>query len=188
MDFEGISRLPGNTTIFDVMSFPFSANPFTFKARRQFRFCIPEEWYRRSKSRNVSPAVGPSELTIRRLAALQESDEEEEEEGTAKVAERKFSPTRQDSTKTVEQRGLVTQGRLSSLFEGWLHSSPPTTPTRNSAIFSPENRKTVSEPKLVEKKDPTKHIRSGSGSSDASDDEDEEMFKKAFEDMVVSWI
>ena len=117
---------------------------------------------------------------------MQESEEEEEEEGTAKIAERNVSPTRQDSAKTVEQRGLVTQGRLSSLFEGWLHASPPTTPTRNSMISPSENRKTVSEPMLVEKKESTK--LPSTGSSDTSEDEDEESFNKAFEDMLVSQI
>lgn len=164
------------------MKFPYTANPFKSKARRGFRLGVPDEWYRRSKSRNVSSAVAPSDSTIKRLAALQESDEEgdEEGEGTAKMGEQK-AQDRPNSAKTVEQRGIVTQSRLSNIFEGWLNS-PPSSPNRNSAIFSPENRKSVSEPKLLDKG--TNGM--DGNSSESSDDGDEERFEKEFEDMLVS--
>jgi len=122
---------------------------------------------------------------MRQLAALQESDEandDNDEEGTAKMGN-KMSPTRQNSQKTVEQRGLVTQGRLSSLFEGWLGSTPPTSPTRNSAIFTPENRKSVSEPRLLQRDT----ISLEQSLSDAMGNEDDaQIFEAEFEEMMVS--
>lgn len=110
--------------------------------------CVPDEWYRRSKSRNVSTAsFETSDSTIRRLAALQESDEDEDE-GTAKLAS--DSPMRPPpATNTADWRGSLSQNRLSSLFDGWLNSSPPTFPDHNSTFGSPGDRKSVSEPKLV---------------------------------------
>lgn len=146
---------------------------------------MPDEWYRRSKSRNVSPAAGPSELTLKRLASLEESEEDEEEEGegTAKAGDRINSPPRPNSAKTIEQRGLVTQGRLSSIFDGWLQSSP-TSSSRSSTAFSTDSRKSVSEPKLVERAAPTN--LEGKSLLSISDDEGEEDFEADFEDMLVS--
>ncbi|KAJ3492688.1 hypothetical protein NLJ89_g11182 [Agrocybe chaxingu] len=179
-DSERSSRLPGTTPMFNVVEFPFSPNPFKSTARRHYRFCVPDEWYRRSKSRSVPSAPGPSECTIRRLAALQESEDEDEDEGTAKIGEKR--PSQSDTDKTIEQRGLVTQGRLSTMFEGWLRSTPPTSPNRNSAILSPENRKSVSEPKLVEK--PSRNSFSKASASDSSEDENEDDFTASFEEMM----
>jgi len=157
---------------------------------RHFRFCVPDEWYRRSKSRNVSPAPGPSESTIRRLAALQESEEddaeeeeEEEGEGTAKLGASNPS-LETDTKKTVEQRGLVTQARLSNMFENWLYPSSPNSSTRSSAVFTPDNRKSVSEPRLMDAASP--NIISKRNSSDASEDESEDDFDTSFEEMLVS--
>ena len=117
----------------------------------------------------MSRPAAPSEATIRRLAALQESEDEgdDERDGTAKLDAK-------DTAKAVEQRGLVTQGRLSSVFESWLR------PTSISSQIQPvsENRKSVSEPKLASE---SQVIRK----KDVSDSTDEET-DDSFEEMLVS--
>lgn len=142
--------------------------------------CVPDEWYRRSKSRNVSTAsFETSDSTIRRLVALQESDEEDEDEGTAKLAS--DSPMRPPpATNTADWRGSLSQNRLSSLFDGWLNSSPPASPNRNSTFGSPGDRKSVSEPKLVG------HIAGNGLVVDSMNTEIEGDFSEAdFENMLV---
>ncbi|KAJ6583786.1 hypothetical protein B0H10DRAFT_2168123 [Mycena sp. CBHHK59/15] len=140
------SRLPRSSLISNVVGFPFSDNALSSSAHRSFRFCVPDEWYRRSKSRNLSSAsTEPSESTIRRLASLQETEEEDEEdEGTAKL-----NDTVSPRASAAEGASSATQNRLSTMFDGWLRGSP-VTPSRSSVVFSPDNRKSVvSEPKLV---------------------------------------
>jgi len=155
-------------------------------AKRQFRFCVPDEWYRRSKSKGLSPTARPSESTIRRLAALQEEqdDDEDNDEGTAKIGSPNVSPSQQNSSKTMEQRGLVTQGRLSSIFDGWLKPTSPTSSSRTSAVISSQNRKSVSEPMLVDQT--ITFARSSLPESDGNDGENEDGFEIAFEEMLVS--
>lgn len=163
------------------MNVPLSAKPSKSTAKRHFRFCVPDEWYRRSKSRSVSPAPGPSDSTLRRLTALQESEseEEEEEESTAKLRARN-PPASADTAKAVEQRGLVTQARLSSMFSDWLRPSSPTT-NGNSVVTTQENRKSVSEPKLA----PMSRLIERGDSSDVSEDEGNGDLDAAFEEMMV---
>lgn len=172
----GVSRLPTTTHLFDVIQFPFSANPFKFTATRHFRFCVPDEWYRRSKPRSVSRPAAPSEATIRQLAALQESEGEidSERDGTAKF-DAKVVPSLQDTAKAIEQRGLVTQGRLSSVFESWLR---PTSIASQSRPSVSENRKSVSEPKPASES----QVIHGKDVTDSSDNETD----NSFEEMLVS--
>ena len=121
-----------------------------------YRFCVPDEWYRRSRTRTLSSgSLTPSEATIKRLADLQESEEEDDEEsmeggGTAKVqAAATQSPT-SSPPKSGDWRGTFSQARISTMFEGWLPSSPaPAAPVEPSA----QNRRTsvsVSEPMPVQ--------------------------------------
>lgn len=127
---------------------PLTPNPFRPSAQRNFRFCVPDEWYRRSKSRIVpTTSVGPSESTLKQAANLGKYDEAESSEGedTAKIKitqrphnERRDSP---------DWRSSLSQARLSSLFEGWGNTTPSQASKRDS--FSPE-RVSVSEPKLVQ--------------------------------------
>jgi diaphanous 1 len=144
------SRIPAQSLIFNIIGLPLVSNPFSRSAKRKFRFCIPEEWYRRSKSRSMSSSASaePSEATIRRLEALQESDEEEEDDGTAKRNEVPQSQVvRQNSTSNW--RNSISPNRLSHLFDGWNQPAAPETPTRSSVVILPD-KKAVSEPKLVE--------------------------------------
>lgn len=180
-----MSRLPSSTFLSQILGFPFSPNPFQMAAKRQFRFCVPDEWYRRSKPKGLSPAA-PSESTIRCLAALQEEEDgdEDNDEGTAKIGNPNLSPSQQNVAKTMEQRGLVTQGRLSSIFDGWLKPTSPTSSSRTSAVMSSQNRKSVSEPTLVNQT--TTFSGSSPSGSDASDGENEDEFESGFEEMLVS--
>ena len=179
-----MSRLPSSSLLSQILGFPFSPNPFQMAAKRQFRFCVPDEWYRRSKPKGLSPAA-PSESTIRRLAALQEEDgDEDNDEGTAKIGNPNLSLSQQNVAKTMEQRGLVTQGRLSSIFDGWLKPTSPTSSSRTSAVMSSQNRKSVSEPTLVNQT--ITFAGSSLSGSDANDGENEDEFESAFEEMLVS--
>ena len=113
---------------------------------------------------------------------LQESESEEEDaedESTAKLRA-KNPPAGTDTAKTIEQRGLVTQVRLSNMFGDWLRPSSPTS-SRNSVVATHENRKSVSEPKLAS----SSQIIEKVDSSDQSEDERDGDFDAAFEEMMV---
>lgn len=88
---------------------------------------------------------------MKRLADLEESEEEDEEEsaegeGTAKARELVSQSPANSPRKSGDWRGTFSQARLSSMFEGWLPSSPtPAAPIESSA----QNRRTslsVSDP------------------------------------------
>ena len=186
------TRLPPSTLAYSVTSEPFCPNPLTPKATRHFRFCVPDEWYRRSKSRTASHAsYEPSQATIRRLASLQESEDENEDEedesGTAKISD---GASTAKGSGGADNKGTFSANRLSTIFGGWLGESATSTSAagnRSSAIHigSPEKRKSiVSEPKLVA------HLTGGTpatkdapeSATDASDDYSE----KEFDAMLVS--
>ena len=74
------TRLPFETALSAALENPVAANPIGPAASRSFRFCVPDEWYRRSKSRSVSSTSSDvSQDTIRRLADLEEEEEDEED-------------------------------------------------------------------------------------------------------------
>ena len=81
------------------------------------------------------------------MESLEESDEEEEEEsGTAKLKESTPSLSKSIFTPPSDWRSSLSQSRLSTMFDSWIHPTavvdPPSTP----------ERKVVSEPKLMEHK------------------------------------
>lgn len=108
-----------------------------------------------------------------------ESDEEEGE-GTAKIGGK---TARQNSAKDVEQRGLVTQGRLSSLFEDWTNHSP-ISPTNTS--YTPSNRKSVSEPRVVDRALFSHLGRNNITDTNTMDEKSADFSETAFEEMLVS--
>jgi hypothetical protein len=171
VEFE---TLPTSSLISNIIEYPFAPNPFTTSARRQFRFCVPDEWYRRTKSRNLrsSSSIQPSESTIRRLASLEESNEEDE--GTARVRETS-NVENALATKPASPRS-VSQNRLSSIFDNWLRPAG----NNSSAIFTPDG-KSVSEPKLVQDQ-----IMIGVPNHNEQEQAETEAFDSAgFEQMVV---
>ncbi|KAJ3556352.1 hypothetical protein NP233_g11996 [Leucocoprinus birnbaumii] len=189
-DMEKSTRLPETSNMHNIIVSPFCPDPFrTPTARRFFRFCVPDEWYRRASSRRVSLSMEPSEGTLK---ALQEEDEEDEgeDEGTAKVAGQIRGsdppPSTPPATSTVngqERFGSVTSSRLSSMFDGWLRSSSPTpsSPNRNNAIriANTNNRLSVSEPRLVEQ-----NTGSSILSAEAQESSDDDDFDSEFEHML----
>jgi len=129
-----------------------SGPPSTFsaKATRFFRFSVPDEWYRRSRPRSTSSmSYEPSDSTIK--ASQDTETSEEDGDGTAKQANTSalsdISPS--SKTKSADWRQSLSQGRLSSVFEGWLRPTTPTSPPRAAKAYTPE-RMSVSEPKLLE--------------------------------------
>jgi diaphanous 1 len=179
------SRLPAPSLVHPIVLSPFCANPFSLSATRRFRFCVPDEWYRRSKSRSVSSSsMEPSQNTIRRLAALQEEEDEEEEaeeEGTAKMSDGKTATPAHSPNSSADWRGTMSQNRLSSMFDGWLSSSG----NRSSVVLSTEDkRKSVSEPRLVQQ-----HTGGSIHHSESeSDTGDESGLDEDFNRMLVSKI
>ncbi len=155
----------------------FCPNPFSSRATRIFRFCVPDEWYRRSKSRAVSSAsVEPSESTLRQLAALQESDEEEMDEGdgTAKVSDNATT----QSPSTPSHQGTFSQNRLSHIFDGWLAPASPT----SSPTPTEKRRTIVSEPKPLD----TRVVKDARAQvSDTSASEESDVDSGEFEQMLV---
>ena len=117
-----------------------------------YRFCVPDEWYRRSRTRTLSSgSLTPSDATIRRLVDLQESEEEDEEEpaegeGTAKVQAAVNQPPTISPSKTGDWRGTFSQARLSTMFEGWLPSSPMPAAPAESPVKNKRTSVSVSEP------------------------------------------
>jgi diaphanous 1 len=167
------TKIPSSSLILKIIDFPLIANPFSHSAKRSFRFCIPDEWFRRSKTRQLlSSSVEPSESTIKGLAALEES-EEEEDEGTAKRRE-----TSRVHPGALDWRASLSPNRLTSLFDGWIRPSPPASPTRASAIFASSDKKNVSEPRPLEPL--------GATTSDRMNTNQDDVEMADFEKMVVS--
>ena len=122
----------------------------------------------------------PSESTLKRLGSLEESAEEDEDEGTAKLG-----PGRPNThpTDIADRRGSLSQNRLSSLFDGWLRSTSPTSPNqlrRSSISLSSDKRKSVSEPRLVDH-----HTGSDAMSPDATNGVTEDVSSLDFNQMLV---
>jgi diaphanous 1 len=113
-----------------------------------------------------------SELTLKRLGSLEESDGEDEDEGTAKLGAGR-------PTETADWRGSFSQNRLSSLFDGWLRPTSPASPHRNSITQPLGNRKSVSEPRLVE------HHTGDTMSPDAINEVTEDDSSSDFDEMLV---
>ncbi|KZT71430.1 FH2-domain-containing protein [Daedalea quercina L-15889] len=151
-DVEKSSRLPFTSAMSSILESPYTPNPFVSSpstASRSFRFCVPDEWYRRSKSRQVSTtSTEPSEDTIRRLADLEELDESDEAEGTAKQKDlaQPEAPASPTFSMTTDWRASISQNRFSSMFESWIRPTSPEIPVGATAA----KEKIVSEPKLVE--------------------------------------
>ena len=116
-----------------------------------YRFSVPDEWYRRSRTRTLSSSsLTPSEATIKRLAELQESEENDEEpmegEGTAKAKAATNQSSASSPPKSGDWRGTFSQTRLSNMFEGWLPSSPTSATRVESSLQSRRTSVSVSEP------------------------------------------
>lgn len=154
------------------------------KKSPSYRFCVPDEWYRRSRTRTLSSgSLTPSEATIKRLADLEESEEEDEEEpgegeGTAKAQPAVIQSPASSPRKSGDWRGTFSQTRLSTMFEGWLPSS--------SAPAAPVESSTQNKRASLSVSDPIP-LQTESMESDLDDlDEFEEMMVQRHYDLLPS--
>lgn len=176
------SRLPASSLVSSVIETPFASNPFHSSARRSIRFCIPDEWFRRSKSRHVtSTSHSQSESTNKLLADLDAADCEGSSDGedTAKQQKVQTLLPHNERRDSADWRSSLSQSRLSSLFDGWPNNPPSMSPNPTSAVFSHE-RVNVSEPKLVEN-----HTGRSGASIGYEENEMEEPSSAEFEQMLV---
>lgn len=148
--FLGSTTLSQDAIFYDLFHTSDPPSTFSANARRFFRFSVPDEWYRRSRPRSTSSvSFEPSESTIKANQDM-ETSEEEDGDGTAKqVNASAVSDSSPSKTKSADWRQSLSQGRLSSVFEGWLRPTTPTSPPRAAKAYTPE-RMSVSEPKLLE--------------------------------------
>ncbi|KAL5527808.1 hypothetical protein ACEPAG_6609 [Sanghuangporus baumii] len=163
LDDADVTRLSSDTELFTILA-----------ESKQYRFCVPDEWYRRPNSR--VPSMSPSEATLRRLSDMEA--EEAEGEGTAKqkptAPSSPTSPTVKPRSGSPDSAGTFSSKRFSSIFDGWL--SPTSAPS--SQEEAEENRRpTVSEPLAVEKRLPSV---SDSESELSCDEED---FERMIDDL-----
>jgi diaphanous 1 len=154
--------LPQEALFYDLFHFSDAPSTFSAKARRFFRFSVPDEWYRRSRPRSTSSLSLDQSESLTGASHDTGPSEEEDGDGTAKQARASAvsdtsSPSKVKS-ESADWRQSLSQGRLSSVFESWLRPSTPTSPTTTTKNFTPE-RMSVSEPRLLER----------TGESDASD-------------------
>lgn len=175
-------RLPNSILVSNVIGSPLTSNPFqSSSAWRSFRFCVPDEWFHRSKSHLPAFLLVPSQSTLRHLASEDEGTSPEDE-GTAK--QQKFPNERRDP----DWLSSLSQSRLSRLFDGWLSTPASTSPTRTN-LMSASDRVNVSEPKLIEHlTGDTYSLNDGDSTGESNG---EEPFTAAFEQMLVSrfsWI
>lgn len=178
----GFTRIPFEIALSSVVENPLLPNPIGPSASRSFRFCVPDEWYRRSKSRTVSSSTSSdvSQDTIRRLADLEEEDEDTEGEGDGTAKQKSLHTS--DTARTgafkapTDWRGSISQNRFSSYLESWMRPQSPTGDTKTPS--SPE-KKVVSEPKLVEQK------TGNSVASTASNEQSDGVDFAEFEQMLV---
>ena len=127
---------------------------FSAKARRCFRFSVPDEWYRRSQPRSTSSmSLEPSESTIKAVQEM-EASEDEDAGGTARqipahpASNVSVSSSAKPSSTSTEWRQSLSQARFSNVFDSWLRSPTPASPPRVTKVSTPE-RMSVSEPKLM---------------------------------------
>ena len=159
---------------------------FSAKARRCFRFSVPDEWYRRSQPRSTSSmSLEPSESTIKAVQEMEASEEEEDAGGTAKqipappASKVSVASSAKPSSTSTEWRQSLSQARFSSVFDSWLRSPTPPSPPRVTKVSTPE-RMSVSEPKLMGR-------TNGDALSQTSQDDsgDDVMDTNEFEQLLV---
>ncbi|KAH7919532.1 hypothetical protein BV22DRAFT_1075069, partial [Leucogyrophana mollusca] len=142
---QRVSKIPSQSLMSRVLE---AASSETDSGSPTYHFCVPDEWYRRSKPRALSvTSLQPSEETIKHLKELE--SEEEDGEGTAKqkksLSEQHAESLAVPRPSSPDWRSSLSQSRLTNLFSSWSQTTAPApTPA------PPSNRKSVSEPTLME--------------------------------------
>ena len=179
---QGAVTLPPDVPFYELLNSRQIPSTFSAKARRSFRFSVPDEWYRRSRPRSTSSvSLEPSEATMKAIQGMGMLEEEEDDgDGTAKQGNTRpasdCSPP--SNTTPTDWRQSLSQARLSSVFESWLRPSTPTSPSR-APKSSTSERISVSEPKLMERTDGDVETRTHPDVGDVDLDMD------GFEQMLV---
>ena len=171
-------RLDSSVAISQVIDAPFRPNTFPSKTQvnRIIRICVPDEWYRRSKSRVSSTALDNND-TLKASGHGNVEDDEEEEGGTAK---QNHAP----SVSTSRSADPKQSNRLSSIFEGWLPGGglAPVPPVLANAAAGDRSSINVSKPVPV-----LEPQKTGLGVSMSDESEGDEVDEVAdFERMLVS--
>jgi len=171
-------RLDAAATVSQVIDAPFGPNTFPSKTQvnRIIRICVPDEWYRRSKSRLSSTALDNND-TLKANGHGNVEDDEEEEGGTAK---QNHAP----SVSTSKSADPRQSNRLSNIFEGWLPGggTAPAPPVLANAIAGDRSSINVSKPVPV-----LEPQKTGLGISMSDEAEGDEVDGVAdFERMLVS--
>lgn len=123
-----------------IVEQPVRPMPFPSKmpATRTIRICVPDEWYRRSKSRSLSLTPIESGGTLSETSS-QTGTEEDESGGTAK---------QKPKVPETSVRYQTQQSRRFSLFDGWgsISSPPPSSAALASALPGDRSSISVSAP------------------------------------------
>jgi diaphanous 1 len=160
------TRVPVTSVLSEVLETPHVSKPLSRSATREFRFCVPDEWYRRSKPRSLSTAsLTPSEATIKHLAELE--DDLSDGEGTAKQKHDANSPPPNNKIGKGDWKETFSQNRISTFFDGWLPSSN----TSHNADSPPLERMSVSEPKLLDQSTVEREMLTKSEENASDEDE-----------------
>ncbi len=171
-------RLNSFVAVSQVIDAPFGPNTFPSKTQvnRIIRICVPDEWYRRSKSRLSSAALDNND-TLKASNRGSVGDDEEEEGGTAK----QNNVASVSTSKSADPRQA---NRLSSIFDGWLPGGgvTPAPPALANAVAGDRSSINVSKPVPV-----LEPQKTGLGMSTSDEPEGDEVNDVAdFERMLVS--
>lgn len=122
-----VTRLSSTLVMSNIVEQPVRPCPFPPEtaARRNIRICVPDEWYRRSKSRSLSLTPIESGGTLVETSSQSVTEDDDEGDGTAKQKPKA-------SNSSVKQH--ANQSRRFSLFEGWGTVSSP--PSSSAALAS----------------------------------------------------
>lgn len=122
---------------------PLRASPFAPKlaAKREIRICVPDEWYRRSKSRSLSltPIDGGDTYQEGRPSSDSGNTDEEQEGGTAK------QKPKIETIASSSEKQRASQAYRFSLFDGW-GNSPSNSRPLSSALPGDRSSVSVSAP------------------------------------------
>lgn len=170
-------RLDSSVAVSQVIDAPFGPNTFPSRTRvnRIIRICVPDEWYRRSKSRLSSAALDNND-TLKAGNRDSAGDDEEEGGGTAK----QNNVASVSTSKSADPRQA---NRLSSIFDGWLPGGvTPASPALANAVAGDRSSFNVSKPVPV-----LEPQKTGLGMSMSDESEGDEANDVAdFERMLVS--
>ncbi|KAG9048580.1 hypothetical protein FS837_012435, partial [Tulasnella sp. UAMH 9824] len=130
---EVASPVPGSASI---------SPRLTLRPQRTFRFVVPEDWYRRSRHRSMTPSLASVDDHDKPANGLDDGSDDDEGDGTAKAAGRGGNATPTASVLHTPAQSPNKGSRLSSIFDTWRGSASPSSPRPET----PDRRISVSDP------------------------------------------